>query len=186
MQRKLMFFTKANRGFTLIELLIAVAISAFIISGTYEILNSVITSRSRLASEYLESEIITKLNNLLNHDFRESEKSTFALQNNLDKKIFSFNTLNSIYFNNAVSVKVSYYIEQDYNNEEYYFVREESNKDMNFSLKIKLLPNVKNLKFLFYNGTEYSEENISENLLLYKLSFTWNKIKFEIPVGKIQ
>jgi prepilin-type N-terminal cleavage/methylation domain-containing protein len=183
---KLTFFTKADKGFTLVELLVAIAISAFIIAGTYEILNSVITSRSRLASEYLEAEITDKLNNLLNKDFRESVQDSFKMVNDIDKKTFSFKTYNSIFFNNAMAVTVSYYIEQDYDTGEYYFVREEDKKDMDFSLKIRLLPNVKKFKISFYNGTEYNWEYLPSNLLLYKLSFVWNNVKYEIPVGKLQ
>ncbi len=178
------YFTKTDRGFTLIELLVAMAISAFIIAGTYEILNSVINARQRLASEYLESEITYKLSKLLSKDLEESVAESFKLSSSLDKKTFSFKTFNSLFFNNSIIVTVSYYTEQDYDSQRLYFVREEEQGDMNYSLKIKLLPNVKNFKFEFYNGTEYSSEYLSSDLKLYKISFEWNNRKYELPIGK--
>lgn len=185
MPHKPMYFFKQNkRGFTLIELLIAVAISAFIIASTYEILNSVIFTKRVIASQYLKSRLLDRLNLLLNKDFRESIENSYSYNEILDKKVFSFNTYHSLYFNNSMAVNVKYYTENDIDTDTTYLVREEDKDDMSFKMKIRLLPDIEDFKLLFYNGNEYSENFIS-NLKLFKVSFRWDKNSYEIPVGKI-
>jgi prepilin-type N-terminal cleavage/methylation domain-containing protein len=176
---------KQNKGFTLLELLIAVAISAFIIASTYEILNSIILSKSRLASHYIKSSVMYKLNSIFNKDFRESVKDSFLYNETMDKREFSFKTYNSIFFNNAILVTVKYYTEKDIDTDKEYLVREEINENMNFDLKIRLIPDVDDFKLKFYNGTEYSD-NLPTNLYLYKVLFKWNKNNYEIICGRVE
>jgi type II secretion system protein J len=176
---------KQNKGFTLIELLIAVAISGFIIASTYEIVNSVIFSKNVIASQYLKSEVLHRINSIFNKDFRESVKDSYSYSEALDKKIFSFKTFNSLFFNNSLIVEVKYYVEEDLDNEKKYLVREENREDMNYNLKIRLLPDIKDFKMLFFNGSEYSE-NFPSSLKLFKITFKWNNVVYNIPVGKLE
>ncbi len=173
-----------NRAFTLLELLIAVAISAFIVVGVYTLLNSIISSNSALSNKYQESLFYNKLSILFNEDYRQSINNSLQvisepLEDYNTKKI-EFTTTNSIFFNRALPVNVSYYVEDNY------LVREENLPEMSYDFKLRLIDNVSYINILYYNSfdNKFQEEKPSGDILIFKIIIKWNNNEYNFIVGK--
>jgi hypothetical protein len=89
----------------------------------------------------------------------------------------TFSTYNSLFFNKAFPVIVSYYIDEDN-----YFVRSEKNEDLDFSKEIKLIGNIEDFEIYSFNGEEFIENIVDPKLM--RFIFKINTRTYQISAGK--
>jgi len=162
MLKQNLFFIKKNNGFTLLEMMIAILLSSIVILGAYMLIVSIANIEHSIAKNRNNTAIICRLSSLINQDFRESIIDTLNYNNGK----LEFTTYHSLFFNNAIPVKVQYYI---YNN---YLVRSEFRKDINYYRTIYLLQNSKNIKFMFWHNHSY-HNNLTNPCYLIKVTFNY-------------
>jgi len=169
---------REREGFTLIELLIAFALSAFIAVGLFSIISSIVTVRE-ISFRSSENIITTeRLTLLLNRDTRMMLNGTYALDSIEDIRKLKFTTNNSLRFNKAVPVEITYYIEDDY------LIRREINNELLYDMKMKLIPKVTDMVITFYDGNEYKEDLIADAKII-NIEFTINGEKIVVNAGSI-
>jgi|GEM_PF-1258853 len=167
-----------NNGFTLIELLIALLISSFVIMGTYSLLDSTMNAKEYFSTQQNYQKIYKSLYQLINDDIISSADKQIRVQKSPmeDNSEVSFHTQNSLYFNQSLSVNVSYYVDDDG-----WLVREENNEILENPMLIKLINNVNSFTVRAYNGNEYSERNFETKLLKFNIDI--NGRKYEVVTG---
>jgi hypothetical protein len=89
----------------------------------------------------------------------------------------TFSTYNSLFFNKAFPVIVSYYIDEDN-----YFVRSEKNEDLDFSKEIKLIGNIEDFEIYSFNGEEFIENIVDPKLM--RFIFKINTRTYQISACK--
>ncbi len=155
---------KNNNGFTILELLIAIAISAVVVLGGYSLLSSTVNTRTSLSNATINAKISSVLDKLISEDIESVSKRTINLTEDIDgNSVLKINTWHSLFFNSAIPVDVSYYIEDGY------FVREEKRDDLNYDSKMKLIGNAKKFIVKSYNGLEFSKNFSTLKLLKIQL-----------------
>ncbi len=142
-----------KQAFTIIELLIAMSISSIIALGLFSMFDAIVGTSQQSDTSSESIEIIQAITNLINKDVRMSNNSAFSVDNREDIGRLKFSTQNSLRFNKAIPVDVEYYVD-----DEGWFVRRESNTNMLYDMDMRLIPNVTELDYLFYDGIEYVEE----------------------------
>lgn len=169
---------KSNKGFTLIELLIALLISSFVIMGTYSLLNSTMNAKEYFSTQQNHQKIYKTLYQLINEDIISSSDSQISVQKSAteNNSEISFQTQNSLYFNQSIPVQITYYVDDDD-----WLVREENNKILENPMVIKLIKNVNSFTVEGYDGNDYSERNFETKLL--KFSIDINDKKYEVVTG---
>ena len=170
-----LFFIKKNNGFTLLEMMIAILLSSIVILGAYMLIVNIADIEHSIVRYKNDTTIICRLSSLINRDFRESISNTLRFNNN--KLVFT--TYHSLFFNDALPVKVEYYT---YNN---YLVRHEYRKDINYSRTIYLLPNIKNMKFMFWHKDKY-QDKLTNPCYLIRLTFNYNNKPIKIIIAKFK
>ena len=165
-----------KKGFTLLELLIAAAISSIVALGVFSIFSSIANMR--------DSAITQSRNIILQESFTRLINARMMIGNSLslDKsgQIYrlKFSTHNSMRFNKALPVDVTYYID-----DENYLVRKEENNDTAFSMEMRIIPNVTEFSATFYNGSEYKEDVVS-NAKMLNIALKINEQQIFIPVAR--
>ncbi|MDY6820247.1 MAG: prepilin-type N-terminal cleavage/methylation domain-containing protein [Deferribacterota bacterium] len=126
-------------------------------------------------------------NSLFNN---ETDKTTDNVTDNATKKQYiilreennypkiTFLTYNSIFFNKAFPVRVTYYIDDDN-----YFVREERKKDVDFEKKLRLIGNIDKFEISTFNGEKFEEDKANPTLM--RFLFTIKDRDYLITTGKI-
>ena len=155
-----------KKGFTLLELLIAAAISSIA-----NMRDSAITqSRNIILQE--------SFTRLINRDARMMIGNSLSLDKSGQIYRLKFSTHNSMRFNKALPVDVTYYID-----DENYLVRKEENNDTAFSMEMRIIPNVTEFSATFYNGSEYKEDVVS-NAKMLNIALKINEQQIFIPVAR--
>ncbi|WP_022852199.1 prepilin-type N-terminal cleavage/methylation domain-containing protein [Limisalsivibrio acetivorans] len=145
-----------RRGFTLAELVIAVAVAAHVLVAAYGIFRSIIDTRDFSVSSSEAAVLNVKLTKVLSADFRQAVRGSVEAVSFLDDFKLVMETHNSLFFNGAIPVEVSYYVEDDD------LFREERMPLMDFVDKMVIIPSVEDYEVLFHDGDEYSENAPAE------------------------
>ena len=173
--RQNLYFIKKDNGFTLLEMMIAILLSSIVILGAYILIVNIANVEYTVLKNRNTATIVCKLSRLINQDFREAISDTLKYDNNK----LEFTTYHSLFFNNAIPVKVEYYINNNY------LVRTEFRSDINYNKIIYLLPNIKNVRFMFWNKDRYSDI-LYKPCYLIKLNFTYNNKPLNIIIAKFK
>ena len=169
---------KLLSGFTLLELIIAIAISALVAVGVFSMFSSIANIRDHSVEASQDIILIETLTRLINRDARMMLYNTLSVDENSQYKKLKFSTQNSLRFNKAIPVTVYYYV--DDNN---WLIRQEENTEMIFSMEMRILPNVSNLDFSFYDGSNYTE-SIKPNAKMMNLTLDINNRQVTIPIAR--
>ena len=90
---------------------------------------------------------------------------------------FTFSTYNSLFFNKALPVVVSYYIDEDN-----YFIRSEKNEDLGFTKELKLIGNIEDFEVSSFNGEKFIDDFVNPKLM--RLIFKIDTRTYQISAGK--
>lgn len=167
-----------KKGFTLFELLIAVAISSIVALGMFSLFSSVALVRDKSAVQSQNIVLQQSFTRLINKDARMMIGNSIKLDKSGQRYRLTFSTQNSLRFNKALTVDVTYFIDDDN-----YLVRKEENADTAFSMEMRLLSNVTEFSATFYDGSEY-KENAVANAKMMNINITLNQQQITIPVAR--
>lgn len=167
-----------KKGFTLFELLIAAAISSIVALGVYSLFSSLAISRDRAVTQSENIVLQQSLTRLINKDARMIVENSIKVDKSGQKYRLTFTTQNSLRFNKALAVDVTYYIDDDN-----YLVRKEENADTAFTMEMRIVPNVTEFSATFYDGSEYKEEVVA-NAKMMNINITLNQQNITIPVAR--
>lgn len=167
-----------KKGFTLLEILIATAISAIVALGVFSVFASVSSTREKTINHSQNIILQESLTRLMNRDARMMIGNSIKVDKAGGVYRLSFSTQNSMRFNKALPVEVTYYIDDDR-----YLVRKEENNDTAFTMEMRIMPNVEELSALFYDGTEY-KENVVTNAKMINVTMKINGIIVTIPLAR--
>ena len=166
------------KGFTLFELIIAVAISSLVALGVFSMFSSIAHIRDKSVTQSQNVILVETLTRLINIDARMMTFNSFSLDESDEVTKLKFITQNSLRFNKAIPVNVSYYIDKDN-----WLIRREENTDMLFDMEMRLLPNADNLKVTFYDGSTYVE-TVKPNAKMINIELTLSDSHVVIPVAR--
>ena len=167
-----------KKGFTLLELLIATAISSIVALGVFSIFSSIANMRDGSIIQSRNIILQEALTRLLNRDARMMIGNSISLDKAGQVYRLKFSTQNSMRFNKALPVDITYYID-----DENYLVRKEENNDTAFSMEMRIIPNVTEFSASFYHGTEYKEDAVS-NAKMMNITLKINEQQIVIPVAR--
>lgn len=167
-----------KKGFTLLELLIATAISSIVALGVFSIFSSIANMRDGSIIQSRNIILQETLTRLLNRDARMMIGNSISLDKAGQVYRLKFSTQNSMRFNKALPVDITYYID-----DENYLVRKEENNDTAFSMEMRIIPNVTEFSATFYDGTEYKEDAVS-NAKMMNITLKINEQQIVIPVAR--
>lgn len=167
-----------RKGFTLLELLIAAAISSIVALGVFSIFSSIANMRDSSITQSKNIILQESLTRLLNRDARMMIGNSLSLDKAGQVYRLKFSTQNSMRFNKAMPVDVTYYID-----DENYLIRKEENNDTAFSMEMRIIPNVTELSATFYDGTEYKDEAVT-NAKMLNITLVINEQQMVIPVAR--
>ncbi len=167
-----------KKGFTLFELLIAVAISSIVALGMFSLFSSVALVRDKSAVQSQNIVLQQSFTRLINKDARMMIGNSIKLDKSGQRYRLTFSTQNSLRFNKALTVDVTYFIDDDN-----YLVRKEENADTAFSMEMRLLSNVTEFSATFYDGSEYKEDAVA-NAKMMNINITLNQQQITIPVAR--
>jgi hypothetical protein len=120
----------------------------------------------------------TNRDNATNNEIDNKTKQNYIIlnkQNNYPKLIFS--TYNSLFFNKALPVIVTYYID-----DENYFVRVEENNNLSFKKEMRLIGNVENFQVESFDGEDFIDDIADSKLM--RFIFNIDGRTYQISVGK--
>ncbi len=124
-----------KKGFTLLELLIAAAISSIVALGVFSIFSSIANMRDSAITQSRNIILQESFTRLINRDARMMIGNSLSLDKSGQIYRLKFSTHNSMRFNKALPVDVTYYID-----DENYLVSKEdvvpNPKMLNIALKI--------------------------------------------------
>ncbi len=167
-----------RKAFTLLELLIATAISSIVALGVFSIFSSITNMRDIAIIQSKNIILQESLTRLLNRDARMMIGSSLSLEKAGQVYRLKFSTQNSMRFNKALPVDITYYIDDDN-----YFIRKEENNDTAFSMEMRIMPNVTEFSATFYDGVEYKEDVIP-NAKMFNIKLKLNEQEIIIPVAR--
>jgi prepilin-type N-terminal cleavage/methylation domain-containing protein len=170
--------TLNKKGLTLIEILVAMVISSIIILGAYALFKSTTDIRISFKDKTDFTKIQTSLTLLFNRDLNASLNAKPDLSDYDNDKSISFVTFNSLFFNGAIPVTVTYSIKDNY------LIREERNNAIDYKQVIRLIKGIKSFDVYYFNGTEYTKDNQDYKMVKVKVGF--NNYKFDIIAGKFR
>lgn len=176
-----------DRGFTLIEMLVALAISSMILLTLYSVLNQTIVSKRVVDASSAEILKQVRLTEIINTDFRQGYRNSFkieniTIENNQEVSAFTFKTQNSLFFNNALKVSVSYYLHPSG-----WFVRVEQEDAMHYYNAFPLLPDIQSVVPRSYdlaNSTYTETFNNKSDLFNFVITMTDNS-SFNVTVPSV-
>lgn len=166
-------------GFTLIELLIAIAVSSLVAAGVFSIFASISKARDNTINQSQVITITQNITRIINRDARMMIGNTLQQDRYGNSPRLSFKTQNSLRFNRALPVTVSYYVDEDG-----WLVRQEENLDLSFEMIMKLVPDVSDMLVTFYDGSEYTE-HFKQNARMFNISIRILGKENIIPVVRI-
>lgn len=167
-----------KKGFTLLELLIAAAISSIVALGVFSIFSSIANMRDSSITQSRNIILQESLTRLINRDARMMIGNSISLDKSGQVYRLKFSTQNSMRFNKALPVDVTYYID-----DENYLIRKEENNDTAFSMEMRIIPNVTEFSASFYDGTEYKEDAVA-NAKMMNITLKINEQQIVIPVAR--
>ncbi len=167
-----------KKGFTLIEILIASAISTIVALGVFSMFSSVAGSRDKIVIQSKNVVLQESLTRLINRDARMMVGGSLKVDKSGQVYRLSFSTQNSMRFNKALPVDVTYYVDDDK-----YLVRKEENDETAFTMEMRLMPDVEELSATFYNGSEYKEDVVT-NAKMMNITLKINEQIVTIPVAR--
>ena len=167
-----------KKGFTLLELLIATAISSIVALGVFSIFSSIANMRDGSIIQSRNIILQETLTRLLNRDARMMIGNSISLDKAGQVYRLKFSTQNSMRFNKALPVDITYYID-----DENYLVRKEENNDTAFSMEMRIIPNVTEFSATFYDGSEYKDDAVS-NAKMMNITLKINEQQIVIPVAR--
>lgn len=167
---------KLNKGLTLIEMLVALAVSSFVILGTYALFKATTDIRILFYDKSEQTAIQTSLVLMVNRDLNAATGSEAELSDFSTGETLSFVTHNSLVFNGAIPVTVTYALEDGY------LVREELNSRVDYRQVMRLVSNVKKFDILYFDGSDYVESPV--NLKTVKIETDVEGYQFNIIAGK--
>lgn len=167
-----------KKGFILIELLIAFLISVLVITAVYSMLNSTINYSIASKEEGIKLNYKYNLHRIITEDITSITDSNISKNTEFGKNSIKFNTMNSLVLNKAVSVTVTYFVENKM------LYRIEVNEDIGLNEKFELIKGVEKFDILNFDGNEYSED--FNNIGILKFLIETEMDKFEIIVGNIK
>jgi len=129
-------------------------------------------------SDSITSQDNTNTDNATNNETDNKTKQNYVIvnkQNNYPKLTFS--TYNSLFFNKAIPVIVTYYID-----EENYFVRSEENNDLSFKKEMRLIGNIENFRVESFDGDDFTNDIANPKLM--RFIFNIDDRSYQISVGK--
>ena len=103
-----------KKGFTLFELLIAAAISSIVALGLFAMFSSVVTTRDRAVVQSRNIVLQQSLTRLINKDARMMQGDSIKVDKSGQVYRLTFTTQNSLRFNKALPVDVTYYVDDSY------------------------------------------------------------------------
>ncbi len=163
-----------KKGFTLLELLI----SSIVALGVFSIFSSIANMRDSAITQSRNIILQESFTRLINRDARMMIGNSLSLDKSGQIYRLKFSTHNSMRFNKALPVDVTYYID-----DENYLVRKEENNDTAFSMEMRIIPNVTEFSATFYNGSEYKEDVVS-NAKMLNIALKINEQQIFIPVAR--
>lgn len=168
---------KQTKGFTLVELLIALLISSFVIMGSYSLMDASINAKSFWSNKQEYQTIYKSLYKLINEDIisTSSRNINVSKDSMSDSDLVNFETQNSLYFNQSMPVRITYFTEDGY------LIRREEHNILQNPLEIKLISGVKEFNVKGYDGDEFSERNFDTKLLKFNIKI--NGKDYEIITG---
>ncbi len=158
-----------KKGFTLLEILIATAISSLIALGLFAMFSSIVGSREESLERNENVGVVQALTKLINKDIRMTNSGAITIDSSGDIEKLKFSTQNSLRFNKSMPVEIQYYID-----DEGWFVRRETNTDLLFDMEMRIVPDVTELEYEFYDGIEYDDE-VKSDANLMKIHLTINE-----------
>lgn len=167
-----------KKGFTLLELLIATAISSIVALGVFSIFSSIANMRDGSIIQSRNIILQEAVTRLLNRDARMMIGNSISLDKAGQVYRLKFSTQNSMRFNKALPVDITYYID-----DENYLVRKEENNDTAFSMEMRIIPNVTEFSATFYDGSEYKEDAVP-NAKMMNITLKINEQQIVIPVAR--
>lgn len=167
-----------KRGFTLIEVLISLAICSVIGMGLYSMFTSVTANKDRSLIQNESILLQETLTRLFNKDARMMTENSVRLDKGGDGVKLRFTSQNSLRFNRAIPVDISYYVDKDS-----YLIRREESTDVAYDMEMKLLKGVSSIAFTFYNGSKYQEELV-RNAKMFNIEIVVNDITINIPIAR--
>ena len=100
-----------KKGFTLLELLIAAAISSIVALGVFSIFSSIANMRDSSITQSRNIILQESLTRLINMDARMMIGNSISLDKSGQVYRLKFSTQNSMRFNKALPVDITYYID---------------------------------------------------------------------------
>jgi len=166
-----------KKGFTLIEILIALAISAFVIMTIYNLLTSAIDTSTISSSKANEINEELAIQKMFTEDIASMTSDIVEKTNNLGEVMFAFDSLNSLFFDYSIPVRVAYVFEKNT------LYRTEENIDLNYYEKYTILENVTDFNVYNFENNEYKEDFDRINIL--KFSIKTDRFNYEFVIGNI-
>lgn len=163
------------KGFTLIELVIAMAVSSLVALGLFSIFSSIAGVRDRSIIQSQNITLAETLTRLMNRDARMMISGSLGIDESGEVKKLKWTTQNSLRFNKALPVEISYYIDEDN-----WLVRRETNTDTLFDMEMRIIPDVSDMKVYFYDGSEYKESVINDAKMV-NIEFIVNGVPLTVP-----
>lgn len=175
MSRQVVF--NMAKGFTLFELLISIAISSMVATGLFSIFSAVSSVRDRSVTQSENTIVIEVLTNLINRDTRMMISDSIKLDTSHGEPRLIMTTNNSLRFNKALPVEITYYIDEGW------LWRREVNTDLLYDMEMKLLPASSDLKVEFFDGDEYQDEVIANSKVI-RISLNVNNAPIKILAAR--
>lgn len=166
-----------KKGFTFIEILIALAISAFVIVTVYNLLTSTIDTSTISSSKANEINEELAVQKLVTEDIASMTSNVVEKTKNLGNVVFAFDSINSLFFDYSVPVRVAYIFEKNT------LYRTEENIDINYYEKYTILENVSDFNVYNFENNEYKEDFDRMNIL--KFFIKTDRFSYEFVIGNI-
>ena len=169
-----------KRGFTLLEVAIAIVLSAIILLGLYSMTDGLVRTKGSLDSANVELMLVNEIELLMSRDVRMQTGTGTNDNRSRDRDyLFTIKTNNSLVFNKARPVTVSYFVDKV--NDKLY--REELEKDMDFIMLLPLIDNVTEPYVETFNGSAY-REGFNNSGYIFRVWFTLNNRRMSFIIGK--
>ncbi|BAI80781.1 conserved hypothetical protein [Deferribacter desulfuricans SSM1] len=166
-----------KKGFTLIELLVAFTISIFVIITVYSLVSSIVEIKDSSSKKIEELKEKIGIQKIINLDITALTNTKFEKNEGFETNSISFYSMNSLFFNSGVKVKITYLFED--NN----LYRIEENEKLGYKEQFVLLQNVEEFKVLSFDGNDYTE-NFDKAYVLKFIIKTKNH-NYEITAGNM-
>lgn len=163
------------------ELIVAMAISALILVSMATITSGVLNTRQSLLTADADMQLANRLELLISKDIRMMSGTTVSNDNVSRERtyLFTVKTYNSLTFNRAIPVNVSYFIKDEV------LYREEFRTDMNYKMLLPLLEKVTNPKVETFDGSVYKND-LNSLGYIYRITLRINNRYISFISGRMQ